>query len=163
MICSSAPCCQAPSGRTRKKKCQLDFVKRFNELNWHHIMVSSYPIKSTTTADRIRRAFPRLKVLKTVVKRLELDPLILGLSERGGGGSITGPVCWSHRLAVRLITERNKMPPVSSSAYIGRLTNKRWRSEARDSQAQLSPSGPVESPGPARAVLQDDLFRKDVY
>lgn len=42
-------------------------------------MVRSYPIKSTTTADRIRRTFPRLKVLKTVVKRLELlDPLIFG-------------------------------------------------------------------------------------
>lgn len=45
----------------------------------------SDPIKSTTTAGRIRRAFPRLKVLKTVVKRLELDPLILCLSEKKGG------------------------------------------------------------------------------
>lgn len=44
-------------------------------------MPGSYPIKSAG-GDRIRQAFPTLKVLKTVVKRLELDPLILGLSER---------------------------------------------------------------------------------
>lgn len=50
----------------------------------------SDPIKSTAAAGRIRRAFPRLKVLKTVVKRLELDPLILCLSGKKRGESITG-------------------------------------------------------------------------
>lgn len=82
-----------------EKNAIYTFVKRFIGLNWHYIMMCSYPIKSTTTADRIRRAISRLKVLKTVVKRLELDPLILCLSEKRGG-SITGPVYRSQRLAV---------------------------------------------------------------
>lgn len=53
-------------------------------------MVGSDPIKPTTTAGRVQRALPRLKVVKAVLKRLELDPLILGLSERGR--SISRPV-----------------------------------------------------------------------
>lgn len=100
-------------------------------------MLSRYPIKSTTTADRIRRAFPRLKVLKTVVKRLEPDPLILGLSEGGGGGGGDNGACTQEpEISHSVFNERNKMSSVSVLRSLAeadiREVNRRGTQTTRD-------------------------------
>lgn len=81
--CLAEPGCGSHR-RKEEKHPFSNFLKRFNELNRQHIIVGSYPIKSTTTADRIRRALPRLKVLKTVVKTIRSNNLF-ALSERRRG------------------------------------------------------------------------------
>lgn len=87
-----------------------------------------------------------------MVKRLEVGPLILGLSERGK--AYLGLLNCSLRLAIQLTIGRNKMSSVS--VVLGR----RWTSEAHNNLNQLSPFGLDKGPGPSQTVLQDDLFKK---
>lgn len=82
--CLAEPGCGSHRRKEGEKTPFSNFLKRFNELNRQYIIVGSYPIKSTSTADRIRRALPRLKVLKTVVKTIRSNNLF-ALSERRRG------------------------------------------------------------------------------
>lgn len=62
----------------RGKNTFIICKKRISELKEQHLTEWSYPIKSTSAAARIRRAFPRLKSIGNSGKTIRAESIKLG-------------------------------------------------------------------------------------
>lgn len=68
----------------RKKKTFMICKNRFSELKEHYLTERSYPIKSTSAAESIRRACSRLKSIGNSGKTIRAESIKLGFEWKGG-------------------------------------------------------------------------------